>query len=393
MFPFLSRRPTQPTYRSPRALEPTETRSRSAIVMAVIVLSATVAGCANSAPTEIKEWPTVIDSPSADLPPDSRLVSPDDIPTSDADEQAPIGSIRPDNREPKERVKEIHKRGRLIVGIAQSLNRLGYRDPVNGELVGFEIDLAREIARDIFNDPDKVEFRYVESRNREKALRDREVDIIVRTMSITKTRQESIEFSAPYLTVQPRLLVPKTSNIERMEDLKDKTVCATNDSTSASALHNYELSKVLATRTWTDCLMALQRHQADAVYTDDAILSGLQAQDPYMRLVGGDDQVNHYGVGIPLQVDGKPSTGLTMQVNDTMERIRQDGTWVRLFDKWMRDYLGPASMPPSSYRTDEEARELARTRDEAEKQRLRDEALADTTKAPETAAQTSSTEE
>ena len=389
MLPFPFRRPPRPADRSDRALMPSgfrsadRKRSQFAALLATVTISATLVSCANSTPTEIKQWPTVADNPSGDMPPDSRLISPEDIPTSAANDREPVGSIQPDSREPKQRVKNIYKRGRLIVGIAQSLNRLGYRDPVTGDLVGFEIDLAREIARDIFDDPDKIEFRYVESRNREKALREGEVDVIVRTMSITSARQENVEFSSPYLTVRPRLLVPENSNIQRMEDLKGKTVCATNDSTSASALRNYELSKVLATRTWTDCLMALQRHQTDAVYTDDAILSGLKAQDPYMKLVGDDMTENHYGVGIPIDVDGKPSTGLTMQVNTTMERIRRDGTWSRLFDKWMRDYLGPASMPQMTYRTEAQAEELAKIRKEATKKRQRDTARDEATQTAE----------
>lgn len=358
-------------------------RQRLAGVIAAVTTTAALAGCANSTPTEIKEWPTIANDPNSAMPPESRLISPKDIPAVDSDNSQPVGSIQPDSRPPQKRVAEIHKRGRLIVGIAQSLNRLGYRDPVTGELVGFEIDLAREIARDIFNDPEKVEFRYVESRNREKALREGEVDIISRTMSITSARQQKTEFSSPYLTVRPRLLVPENSHIQHVGDLKGKTVCATNDSTSASALRNYDLSKVLATRTWTDCLMALQRHQADAVYTDDAILSGLQAQDPHMKLVGDDFAENHYGVGIPIKIDGKPSTGLTMQVNSTMERIRRDGTWARLFDKWLKDYLGPASMPSMAYRTEQESKELAKTREEVEKQRQSDESSTATTQTSE----------
>ena len=102
-----------------------------------------------------------------------------------------------------------------------------------------------------------------------------------------------------------------------------------------------------------------------------------------MKLVGDDMTENHYGVGIPIDVDGKPSTGLTMQVNTTMERIRRDGTWSRLFDKWMRDYLGPASMPQMAYRTEAQAEELAKIRKEATKKRQRDTARDEATQTAE----------
>ena len=67
------------------------------------------------------------------------------------------GSLRPDDKKPEERIPEIVKRGRIIVGVDQSQYLLSFRDNATGELKGFEVDLAREIARDIFGDPDKVD--------------------------------------------------------------------------------------------------------------------------------------------------------------------------------------------------------------------------------------------
>ena len=52
--------------------------------------------------------------------------------------------------------------------------------------------------------------------------------------------------------------------------------------------------------TWADCLVALQQRQVDAVSTDDSILAGLVAQDPYLHIVGPSMNEEPYGIGINL---------------------------------------------------------------------------------------------
>lgn len=346
-----------------------------AAALAVAALTVTSA-CTEESP-HLPEWPTVRHDASEDLPYGATYAKPNEVPSdgdaaADANEsidntgtEEPFGSIKPDNREPKERIPEIMRRGRLIVGVAQSLNRLGFRDPVSGDVAGFEVDLAREIARDIFGDPNKIEFRYVESRERAEALKSGDVDVVVRTMSPTRSRQSKLEFSIPYLQVHSRLLVLSDSKIESFADLHDKTVCVTRDSTSAVRIKQYDVGRLLLTRAWTDCLMAMQRFQTDAIYTDDAILTGLQAQDPYTTLVADNPVSNHYAVAVSPPGFPRNTTGLMMQVNSTMERIRRDGTWRNLYDKWLADYLGPASSLPIKYRSEEESKELNKIRRKA----------------------------
>ena len=56
-------------------------------------------------------------------------------------------------------MQAIRDRGRLIVGLDQSTNLFSFRDPVSAELQGFDVDIAREVARDLVGDPEKVDFR------------------------------------------------------------------------------------------------------------------------------------------------------------------------------------------------------------------------------------------
>lgn len=271
------------------------------------------------------------------------------------------GSLRPAEDEVNldETMPRIMERGRIIVGVDQSQNLLSYRDGVSGELQGFEVDLAREIARDIFGDPDRVDFRFLESSSRIEALENHEVDMIIRAMTVTRSRQQDVAFSTPYLTTDSRLLVMHTSDIENVTQLPGRTVCVTNGSTALEKARMYApQSRILKTRSWADCLVALQQYQADAILSDDTILSGITAQDPYTRIVGEPMASESYAVAMPLPDDDVDTSGLIRQVNSTIERVRTDGTWWRLYDRWFAVYLATAGPPPLSYRPEPTPQEV-----------------------------------
>ena len=264
-----------------------------------------------------------------------------------------VGSLRPYQQEHDLALTMPHimQRGRIIIGVDQSQNLLSFRDGVSGELQGFEVDLAREIARDIFGDPTRVDFRFVESANRMEALEQKEVDLIIRTMTVTRTRQQEVSFSTPYLTTDSRLLVMGNSAITGVGQLPGRTVCVTDGSTALEKARMYApQSRILKTRSWADCLVALQQNQADAILSDDTILSGIAAQDPYTEIVGESLASESYAVAVARSDEELNTDGLVRQVNATIERVREDGTWWRLYDRWFAVYLATPGPPPLNYR-------------------------------------------
>lgn len=287
-------------------------------------------------------------------PPDEASASQAPRPdtTTDTDAYAPLA---PDNSTPEERIPDIVRRGRIIVGVSSSLNFLGFQDPSSGNLEGFDVSLAREIARDIFGDPERIDFRFLSSAERVDALQHGNVDIVVRTMTIDRERRAKVAFSAPYLHAQARILASTSSSIQSADDLRDATVCVTKDSTFQ---HNAQViaphSRFLITNDWSDCLVAMQQHQVQAIISDDSILSGLAAQDSNTHLVGQPYGSSDYAVGIAKSTPGKNTDGLVRQANSTLMRIRSDGTWQRLYDKWLGKYLGDSGVPPEPTYVQEE---------------------------------------
>ncbi|MDO5669353.1 MAG: glutamate ABC transporter substrate-binding protein [Corynebacterium sp.] len=330
-----------------------------------LVLAGTLAGC--SLPTLEFQRSATDDAPPAPQRPIAHHYGPP-LPAGSSVEAPGVeepreintwdieGSLRPwvTEADLTQTMGHIMERGRLIVGVDQSQNLLSFRDSVTGELEGFEVDLAKEMARDIFDDPERVDFRFVESANRASALANHEVDLIIRTMTITRSRQQEVAFSTPYLTTDSRLLVMRNSAITGISQLPGRTVCVTDGSTALekARLHAPE-SRILKTRSWADCLVALQQNQADAILSDDTILSGIAAQDPYTEIVGESLAAESYAVAMARPSERVDTEGLIRQVNSTIERVISDGTWWRLYDRWFAVYLATSGPPPLHYRPEE----------------------------------------
>ena len=315
---------------------------RTRVVLALFALALATAGCGSSTPptpvtvAPVEAWPAgaqrVTAAPVMGNPECDREASlrPGPLPSPGA---MPPGST----------MATIAERGRLIVGVDQNTYLFGFRNPSSGQLEGFDIDIAREIARRIFGDPDRIQLRVVDASQRESALQSGLVDMVVRTYSITCARKQAVDFSTVYYYANQRILSVKGSGIDSAAALSGKRVCAVTGTTSLSTIFALNPRPTLfGVTTWTDCLLLLQQGQVDAISTDDAVLAGLAAQDPNVEVVGPSIGIEPYGVGVK-----KENSDLVRFVNGVLERMRDDGTWERLYEARLRS-LGTSPGPPTA---------------------------------------------
>ncbi|MFY2786800.1 glutamate ABC transporter substrate-binding protein [Rhodococcus sp. MALMAid1271] len=317
-------------------------------LLAVGILTTTLlVGC-----TPPESPPPQVDTTFTEPPlPDGASVAARPTETPADDECArPTASLRPlppGSDAPQPTLDALRAKGRLVVGLDTGSNLFSFRDPMSGQLVGFDVDIAREISRDIFGDPNRLDFRILTSAQRLEALQDSSVDIVVKTMTITCARRNEVQFSTVYFQAQQRVLVVQGSGIRNVDDLANKRVCAVEGTTSLRRLQRIQpAATVVTVPMWSDCLVVLQQRQVDAISTDDAILAGLAAQDPYLEIVGASLSPEPYGVGI-----NKNNEDLVRFVNGTLARIRSDGTWNRIYNRWLT-VLGPSPGPPSASYSD-----------------------------------------
>jgi polar amino acid transport system substrate-binding protein len=239
---------------------------------------------------------------------------------------------------------KIKDRGRLIAGVSSDTLLLGARNPLNGQIEGFDIEMLKAVSRAIFGDPNKIEFRVITTAQRIPVLTDGSVDIVARAMTINCARWAQIDFSTEYYLAGQKVLVAKGAPVNRMEDLKGKKVCAPVGSTSMDKLKTFAGLVPVGSDTHTGCLVLFQQGKVDAITGDDTILAGLAAQDPYAVVVKAPAFTEEpYGLGI-----SRSQPDFVKFVNGVLQQMRTDGQWATAYNTWLKGALGPAPAPPAA---------------------------------------------
>jgi polar amino acid transport system substrate-binding protein len=236
---------------------------------------------------------------------------------------------------------EIQKRGRLILGTSQDTLLFSSRNPFNGKVEGFDVDMGRQIAQAIFGDPDKIQIKVIAYDKRVSSARDGSVDIVADTMTANCARWKDVNFSSIYYEAGQKVLVSSDSKAKGMADLGGKKVCAASGSTSYDNIAKAASKPVaVAKPAFGDCLVAFQQNEVDAISTDDTILAGMAAQDPYAKVVGPKFTQEPYGMAM-----SPDHPEFTAFVNAVLEKNRENGTWAATYRKWLGAF-GPAPKPP-----------------------------------------------
>jgi polar amino acid transport system substrate-binding protein len=235
----------------------------------------------------------------------------------------------------------IRARGYLIAGVDQDTYHFGYLNPLDGQIEGFDIDMLHAIATAIFGNPGKIRFVAISDAQRIPAVQSGEVDIVAHTMTITCARLQQVGFSTVYFDAGQRVLVRGDSTAQGLQDLRGQRVCATTGSTSLASLASphWHVTPV-AVPYWTDCLVLMEEGKVAAISTDDSILAGLAAQDPYTKIVGPRISDEPYGLAISRQ-----HPDFVRFVNAVLAQLRAGGQWAASYKRWIG---GPVPTPPAA---------------------------------------------
>lgn len=253
-------------------------------------------------------------------------------------------------------VQELRNEGRIVVGVDENTDGFSARNLRTGEIEGFEIDLAHAIARRVFGDgyePAMVKLVPLVPSEKVIFVADEQVDMTISATSMTCGRWEDVDFSAEYFTAHQRFLVRTDSEINAPADLDGAMVCVTANSSSVGLLAKLAPGAVqLPVESRQDCLMALQRGDADAYFGHDSFQFGMLLQDPdnlEIRPIFDDaETVSHYGIVI-----NQDQAEFVRFVNRVLaEEMQPGGVWETSAQRWLVDGLGMDSPvpPPPDYR-------------------------------------------
>jgi polar amino acid transport system substrate-binding protein len=258
---------------------------------------------------------------------------------------APTGSLPAANKAPSGSfMAAIQKRGRLIVGVSADTLLFGYRNPLTGNIEGFDVDLLKQVATAIFGHADStdIEYRVLTYAQRIPALTSGQVDIVADVMTINCSRWAQISFSSEYFHAGQRVLVRTDSLVTGIGDLNGKRVCAATGSTNIDELKKYPKVIAVPVDDISDCMVLFQQGTVDAVTGDDTVLAGFVAQDPYAKVVGPAFTDEPYGLGI-----ARTHPEFVEFVNSVLERIRADGSWASMYTTWLHP-TGAVPAPPAA---------------------------------------------
>ena len=194
---------------------------------------------------------------------------------------------------------KVMKRGKVVVGVKADYKPWGYRS-TSGELIGMEIDMAKDVAAAMNVD---LELVPVQSSNRMQFLEQGKIDMMIATMSDRVDRRKIVGITQPnYYTSGTNIMSPKALGLSSWEDLRGKPVCGKQGAFYNKIVADRYGAKIIAFTGNAEAKQALRDKKCIAwVYDDSSIMSDLSSgefDDFEMPLASEDD--NPWGLAVPL---------------------------------------------------------------------------------------------
>lgn len=236
-----------------------------------------------------------------------------------------------------DQLDDIQKSGKITVAVFDSNPPFGYVDAQSKDIIGYDIDFAKEIAVKLGV---KLEVKATNPANRIPLLSSGKVDTVVAAFTITDERAQQVDFTVPYFVTGQQFLVKK-GKFPKLEDLKNAKIGAVKGTTGEQQLHTaFPQAKVLSYDEIAVAFAAQRNGNVQAITQDGAILAGLLAAAPdkaKYEIPSYKLSTENYGIAVK-----KGETRLLNTINDTLVELEANGKAAAIYDKW----FGPKSNTP-----------------------------------------------
>jgi polar amino acid transport system substrate-binding protein len=233
-------------------------------------------------------------------------------------------------------LEKVARTGVLTIGTRRGSPPFGFVNK-NNEWVGFSIDLVEQAIKPALEKKlgktIKVELKESTPATRIPLLTSNQVDLIAETMTDTRPRRDSVDFTLTYFVTGAQFLVKKGSAIHGIQDIAGHRIAAQQGSTNAKIIR--ERVPTAQLREFPDqpaAFHALAQGQADA-YTNDGIqLAGLKAKAPNpaeWEIVGDFYSYEPYGMAMR-----KGDSDFRAVVNNGLMEAIESGKYMELYEKW-----------------------------------------------------------
>jgi len=225
-------------------------------------------------------------------------------------------------------------KNQVVVGLDDTFVPMGFKDS-NGKLVGFDIDLAKEVFKRAGM---KVTFQPIDWAMKESELRAGNIDAIWNGYSINANRKKQVNFTKPYLANRQVIITLANSPIKTKSDLKGKSVGVQNGSSSLDAVNkdknlvtSFSGGKPVLYDNNNEALMDLESKRIDAVVADETLARyyiNKRGESKY-KILQDNFGEEEYGVGVR-----KDDNQLRNKINKEIDAMKKDGTYDKIYKKW-----------------------------------------------------------
>ncbi len=226
---------------------------------------------------------------------------------------------------------QLKARGVFVLGLDDSFPPMGFRDE-NNEIVGFDIDLAKEVAKRL-----GVQFKAqpINWDSKEQELNTGKIDCIWNGLTITEERKKALSFTKPYLANKQVVVVRKGSGLNSLSDMYGKTIALQSGSSAEDAVNDTpDFQKGVKNIVFLDQnLMALNDLAIGGVdgVVMDSVVAEYAIAESGMPLVTLDESLASEEYGIAFR---KNDVKLTDEVQKILEEMAADGTVARISTAW-----------------------------------------------------------
>ena len=222
--------------------------------------------------------------------------------------------------------------GKFVIGLDDNFPPMGFRNDKQ-ELVGYDIDMAREAARRMGMEAD---FKPIDWSAKEAELNGRRVDALWNGMTITEERKKNVAFTRPYMENHQIIVVTAASPIHAKADLAGKVVGVQDGSSAVEAVAKDPVSRQMKEiKKFGDnvaALMDLTTGRLDAVVVDEVVGRYYTSRKAgQYRILSDNFGSEEYGVG--LRKDDK---ALLAKLDAALDAMKADGTAQKIAAKWFQ---------------------------------------------------------
>ena len=230
-------------------------------------------------------------------------------------------------------LKTIEDNGKMVVGFTE-YPPMGFKE--NGEVTGFDIDIAKEVAERLGVE---AEFVYIDWDAKVLELNGKNIDMIWNGLTITTDREKEILFSKPYFDNRIVIISLNGSGIDQIADLSEMKVGVELQSSGQAAVEGNDvfasINELVKYTTITEAILDLKAGGIDAIVADEIFARYAVSKEADQYQVASEVfNSENYGIGFRLE-----DVALRDKVDAIIDEMAADGTAAEISMKWFGEDL------------------------------------------------------